>query len=86
MGRRRCLGENFGKAILFVFVANILANFEIILDTSSETSPIKTKEVLLENKKSRDTDEEDYDLEQIHDLGFTLSPKPFNLLLRRRHC
>ena len=86
MGRRRCLGENFGKAILFVFVANILANFEIILDTSSETSPIKTKEVLLENNKSRDTDEEDYDLEQIHDLGFTLSPKPFNLLLRRRQC
>ena len=86
MGRRRCLGENFGKAILFVFVANILANFEIILDTSSETSSIKAKEELLGNENSRDTDKEDYDLEQIHDLGFTLSPKPFNLLLRRRHC
>ena len=28
--------------------------------------------------------EEDYDLEQINDVCFTLSPNPFNLVLRKR--
>ena len=30
------------------------------------------------------SEDEEYDLEQIHDLGFTLSPKPFNLVLFKR--
>ena len=41
-----------------------------------------------EKHSENNQSEEEYDLEQIHDLGFTLSPKPFNLILsrRRKNC
>ena len=83
VGRRRCLGENFGKAVLFVFVANLITRYEIGLDDSMRAH--KTKFDNEKAKHSETSNEDDiYDLEQIHDLGFTLTPKPFNLVLRRR--
>ena len=62
-------------------MANLISKYEIGLVKSSSTGNDEYKnEKHSENIKS----EEEYDLEQIHDLGFTLSPKPFNLVLRKR--
>ena len=36
-------------------------------------------------EEERDDKDGGYDLNQIHDLGFTLSPKPFNLKLTKRN-
>ena len=56
VGRRRCIGEDFAKTILGYFVANLVKNFDLELESG-------------------------YDLEVIHEHGFTLNPNPFKLRL-----
>ena len=85
MGRRRCLGENFGKAILFIFVANIIANYEVLLDTSNDSIVQNRKRrAPIEKETCAEVNKDQYDIDQIHDLGFTLSPKPFNMTFKKR--
>ena len=51
-----------------------------MVKSTSTTNDVYENEKHSEIVKS----EEEYDLEQIHDLGFILSSKPFKLLLRKR--
>ena len=62
-----------------------MAKYEVVVDTLTglDDPSIKFKKLIEERSSDRE-DGKSYDLEQIHDLGFTLSPKPFNLLLRKR--
>ena len=72
--------------MLFVFVANLIAKYEVLLDTQHQSALRSNKdETLIKDGADEDAEnKENYDLNQIHDLGFTLSPKPFSLLLKKR--
>ena len=63
----------------------MISKYEVLLDTC-DVALIKDGKCKDPDRKRIKENEKQtrYDLNQIHDLGFTLSPKPFNLLLRRR--
>ena len=62
-------------------VANLISKYEIGLVKSLSTA---NNDYENENNSENVKNEEKYDLEQMHDLGFTLSPKPFNLELSKQ--
>ena len=69
---------------MFVFIANLITRYEIGLDDS-----LNDHETKFDNEKTKYSGalkkDVSYDLEQIHDLGFTLTPKPFSLVFRKRN-
>ena len=62
-------------------VANLISKYEIGLVKSLSTA---NNDYENENNSENVKSEEKYDLEQMHDLGFTLSSKPFNLVLSKQ--
>ena len=57
----------------------------MLLDTDIDSKAQKFKgKTSVKLKADIEENRHKYDIDQIHDLGFTLSPKPFNIIFEPR--
>ena len=61
-GRRKCVGETFGRHLVFLLTSNLVRRFKVTLSKEFQN----------------------YKLDQVHDHGFTLTPKKFAVDVNKR--